>query len=105
MSAYYCGSYLTGDVFDSNFSGYVATDTNLEGHSKLPQVYDTPTTLSVNGVIEGWMAALQYMREGGRWMLYVPYQSGYGAKPDATRITVPGYSTLIYDVILSEIVD
>ncbi|MBQ9499406.1 MAG: FKBP-type peptidyl-prolyl cis-trans isomerase [Bacteroidales bacterium] len=114
VSAYYCGSYLTGDVFDSNFSGYVATDTNLEGHSKLPQVYDTPSTFTIkptvtstgtSGLVEGWIAALQYMREGERWMLYVPYQSGYGAKPDATRITVPGYSTLIFDIILSEIVD
>jgi len=103
VSAYYRGSYLTGDEFDGNFSGYVATDTNLEGHSKLPQVYDTPTTLSVNGVIEGWMAALQYMREGERWILYVPYQSGYGAKPTTTSIM--GYSTLYFDVILSEIVD
>ena len=50
------------------------------------------------------MAALQYMREGERWMLYVPYQSGYGAKP-ATGITVPGYSTLIFDIILDEIVE
>lgn len=104
VSAYYCGSYLTGDVFDSNFSGYVATDTDFDGNVKLPEVYDTPTTFSVNGVIEGWIAALQYMREGERWMLYVPYQSGYGAKP-ATGITVPGYSTLIFDVILSEIVE
>lgn len=104
VSAFYCGSYLTGDIFDSNFSGYVATDVNMDGEKKLPEVYDTATTLPVSSWIEGWVAALQYMREGERWMLYVPYQSGYGAKPPST-VTVLGYSTLVFDVILSEIGD
>ena len=104
VSVFYCGSYLTGDVFDSNFAGYVATDAVLDGEAKLPEVYDTPTALPVSSWIDGWVSALQYMRRGERWMFYVPYQSGYGAKP-ASGVNVLGYSTLMFDVILSEIAD
>jgi len=108
ISAFYCGSYITGNVFDSNFDGYVATDVDMKGNLFLPAVYDTPTTFEMQnssyGLIEGWIAALQFMREGERWVLYVPYQSGYG-KNGSSDGSVIGYSMLVFDIILDEILD
>lgn len=101
FSVFYRGSYITGDEFDGNFEGYVATDTNLDGMEKLPAVYDTPYTFQVGSMIDGWITALQYMREGERWVLYVPYQSAYGASSSS----VVGYSALFFDIILDEILD
>jgi len=102
VSVFYCGSYITGTVFDSNFDGYVATSTGtLYPDEQLPAVYDSPLTGKVSGYIPGWITALQYMREGERWMLYVPYQSAYGSSSSS----VMAYSALVFDVILNEIVD
>lgn len=101
VSAFYRGSYMTGRVFDGNFEGYVATDGHYYGDEKLPQVYDTPATFQVSGLVVGWITALQYMREGERWILYVPYQSGYGT---TTTGGVLGYSTLFFDLILNNVV-
>ncbi|MBQ9885182.1 MAG: FKBP-type peptidyl-prolyl cis-trans isomerase [Bacteroidaceae bacterium] len=108
VSAFYRGSYILGTEFDGNFEGYVATDTDFDGTKKLPAVYDTPTTFpiqstSTQGLIPGWIAALQYMREGERWLLYVPCRSGYGVK--STSSTILDNSTLFFDIILDEIVD
>ena len=109
ISAYYRGSYIEGTEFDGNFEGYVATDTDYDGTKKLPAVYDTPATFTIVStadmwLINGWIAALQYMREGERWLLFVPYQSGYGAKPGSTT-TVLHHSTLFFDIILDDILD
>ena len=110
ISAYYRGSYIEGTEFDGNFEGYVATDTDYDGTKKLPAVYDTPATFTIvstadKWLINGWIAALQYMREGERWVIFVPYQSGYGAKPDPLKTTVLHHSTLFFDIILDDILD
>jgi FKBP-type peptidyl-prolyl cis-trans isomerase FklB len=46
---------------------------------------------------------LQLMRMGERWMLYIPYQSGYGINdytaPYSTN-TIPGGSLLTFDLQL-----
>ena len=38
------------------------------------------------------------MRAGDRWMIYIPYQLGYGAK---NNNKIPAYSTLVFDVTLA----
>lgn len=46
-------------------------------------VFDSSTqnvTLAVNAVIPGWTEALQLMKEGSKWIVYVPPQLGYGEK-------------------------
>jgi len=98
VTVYYCGSYLNGYVFDGNFDGYVATDTGtLYADEKLPSVSNTTMTGMTNTFVSGWITALQYMRVGERWMIYVPYGSGYGSSDKQ----VLGYSTLVFDIILT----
>ena len=77
-----------GLTFDQSFQGGLDTDVN------------TAVEFSVNGVIAGWTTALMEMKEGDRWQLYIPSDLGYGTSGNSS---IPGYSTLIFDVNLMKI--
>jgi FKBP-type peptidyl-prolyl cis-trans isomerase FklB len=57
-----------------------------------------PITYRVNGLIKGWMEALQLMPVGSKWELYVPYDLAYGETGMGNSIQ-PG-STLIFELEL-----
>lgn len=81
VETHYYGTLITGDTFQGTFEGYGATDRGvLDPETKAPTAFDSPTAYSVSGAYwgTGWVSALQYMHVGERWMLYIPYQSGYG---------------------------
>jgi FKBP-type peptidyl-prolyl cis-trans isomerase FklB len=61
-----------------------------------------PAVFPVNGVIQGWVEALQLMPVGSKWRLYVPPELGYGQQGAGGAIG-PN-STLVFDVELLEIV-
>jgi FKBP-type peptidyl-prolyl cis-trans isomerase FklB len=120
VSTYYYGTLIDGSSFDGNFNGYSATDRGTLSPTdadKAPTAYDTPTTFTVGGVISGWKAALQLMRTGERWMLYIPYQCAYGSQDQTnpiynssgqqtgTTLSVPAYSVLAFDVVLDSLPD
>ena len=103
VSAYYYGTLITGASFDGNFEGYSAIDQQeLNATDKVPTDFDSPTTFSISRVVAGWTAALQLMHTGERWMLYVPYQSGYGTSDHGS---ISAYSTLVFDLQLEEVVE
>lgn len=60
VAVHYRGTLLNGQEFDSSHK------------SKQPAAF------AVNGVIPGWTEALQLMKPGAKWMIYVPPQLGYG---------------------------
>jgi FKBP-type peptidyl-prolyl cis-trans isomerase len=62
-----------------------------------------PVVFPLNGVIKGWTEGVQLMPVGSRYKLYVPYQLGYGEQ--GAGESIPGGSTLIFDVELLEIVN
>ena len=72
-------------VFDQSFRG------------ELDPEIAVPVGFALDGVIAGWTTALQEMREGDRWEVYIPYTLGYGASGDSS---IPAYSTLIFDMQL-----
>lgn len=108
VSVFYYGTFITGEDFDGNFDGYGATDREiplpLSDSSKWPTAFNSPSELTVSGLIPGWTWALQYMQVGERWMLYIPWQSGYGSSGNSSG-TIPGYSSLTFDVYLEGIVE
>ena len=60
-----------------------------------------PAVFGVNQVIQGWVEALQLMREGDKWKLFIPYQLGYGEQGAGNAI--PPYSTLVFEVELLKV--
>lgn len=105
-SAYthYFGTLITGDRFDGTFTGYSATDQKIPNPPKKePTPFDAPVMFTVNssGLTTGWRQFLQYMYTGERWMVYIPWESAYGTSDAGS---VPGYSVLTFDVIMTEVV-
>ena len=59
--------------------------------------YDDSWKIEINEFVE----ALQLMKEGGKWELYIPANLAYGARPQRT---IPANSALIFEIELIEIV-
>jgi len=80
VTTHYNGTLIDGTVFDSSYSR------------------NEPATFPVNGVIAGWTEALQLMKEGAKWRLFIPSNLAYGSQGAGDAIG-PN-STLIFDVEL-----
>ncbi len=80
VTVHYRGRLLDGTEFDSSYKR------------------DKPATFQVGGVIPGWTEALQLMREGAKWQLFVPAKLAYGER-GAGQMIGPN-ATLIFDVEL-----
>lgn len=84
VKCHYHGTLIDGTVFDSSIDR------------------GQPIDFPVNGVIKGWVEALQLMPVGSKWKLFIPSDLAYGDNQAGPKIK-PG-STLIFDVELLEIV-
>jgi FKBP-type peptidyl-prolyl cis-trans isomerase len=82
VKVYYTGRLINGVVFDGTSPGL-------------------PASLKLNSVIQGWVEALQLMREGDRWQLVIPSNLGYGARNMGDG-AIPPYQTLVFDIKLIE---
>ena len=58
--------------------------------------------MNVYEQIEGFRTALQYMKEGDIWEVWIPWKLGYDA---VGRGPIKGYSTLVFEIELVEIVE
>lgn len=76
----YRGTLLDGTEFDSSYKR------------------NQPATFAVNGVIRGWTEALQMMKTGSKWQLFVPAKLAYGEMGAGSHI--PPNAMLIFDVDL-----
>ncbi|AHM60295.1 peptidyl-prolyl isomerase [Flammeovirgaceae bacterium 311] len=83
VKVHYTGMLTDGTVFDSSVER------------------GEPITFGVNQVIPGWTEALQLMKEGDKWTIYIPYELAYGERGAGRDI--PPYSTLVFDVELLKI--
>ncbi|MBD3322857.1 MAG: hypothetical protein GF350_17290 [Chitinivibrionales bacterium] len=83
VKVHYKGSLLDGKVFDSSY--------------KRRQ----PAVFQVDGVIKGWSEALQLMKEGAMYKLWVPSELAYGERGAGSQI---GPNTmLVFEVELLKI--
>ncbi|WP_439883173.1 FKBP-type peptidyl-prolyl cis-trans isomerase [Pontibacter sp. MBLB2868] len=80
VTVHYKGTLIDGTTFDSSYER------------------GEPATFPVNGVIAGWTEALQMMKEGAKWRLYIPSNLAYGAQ-GAGDVIGPN-SALLFDVEL-----
>jgi len=56
-----------------------------------------PAVFPLNSVIPGWKEALQLMKVGAKWQLFVPSSLAYGEKG---FVNIPPYSCLIFELEL-----
>ncbi len=83
VTVHYTGTLIDGTVFDSSVER------------------GEPASFPVNGVIPGWIEALQMMPVGSKWKLYIPAELAYGER-GAGRQIGPN-ETLIFEVELLSI--
>lgn len=80
---HYHGTLIDGTVFDSSVDR------------------GEPATFAVNRVIAGWTEALQLMKPGAKWKLYVPSDLAYGSQ-QRSEVIKPN-STLVFEVELLDV--
>lgn len=85
------------DRVKTNYRGTLTDGTEFDSSYKRNQ----PAEFAVKGVIKGWTEALQLMKEGAKWELYVPAELAYGERG---RPGIPPNSVLIFEIELLEIV-
>lgn len=83
VEVHYTGKLIDGTVFDSSVERGV------------------PATFGVTQVIPGWVEALQLMKEGAKWRLFIPSNLAYG--PQGAGPIIGPNSTLIFDVELLKV--
>lgn len=90
------GEGKTPSATDSVTVNYKGT---LIDGTQFDSTYDRgkPSTFKVNKVIKGWSEALQLMKEGAKWELYIPPELAYGKHG---RKPIRPNSALIFEVEL-----
>jgi len=84
VTVHYTGSTIDGTVFESTLD---------KGE---------PATFGVSQVIKGWTEALQLMKPGSKWKLFIPQEMAYGTYPRAGGPIKP-YEALVFEVELISI--
>ncbi|MDR2791938.1 MAG: FKBP-type peptidyl-prolyl cis-trans isomerase [Tannerellaceae bacterium] len=87
VKVYYSGRLIDGTVFDS-----------------AEEPYKAAATFTVSSLIAGWTIALQHMKVGDRWEIWIPYMLAYGTAGTSNG-TIPPYSTLVFEVKLVGIIE
>ena len=80
-----------------NYRGTLIDGTEFDSSYKRGQ----PATFPVNGVIKGWTEALQLMKQGSKYQLFIPSNLAYGER--AMGPDIGANSTLIFEVELQEV--
>ena len=78
----YEGKLLDGQVFDSSYARGM------------------PVVMTLRDLVPGWIEALQLMRPGDEWQLYVPPSLGYGDKGAGP---IPPGAVLVFKIELIDV--
>lgn len=85
VKTHYRGTFIDGKEFDSSY--------------RRNEPAEFPVTERLG--MKGWAEALQLMKEGSKWELYLPANLAYG---EQGRPGIPPNSTLIFEIELLEVV-
>lgn len=79
ITVHYKGTLINGREFDNSWK------------------CGCPEAFRLGELVDGWKIALQQMHIGDRYMIYIPYEYGYGSRKCGE---IPAFSTLIFEVEL-----
>jgi len=82
VKVHYEGKLIDGTIFDSSYER------------------GAPASFPLAGLVPAWVIALQRMKAGDEWMLYVPPALGYGAQDKGP---IPGNSVMIFRIELIDV--
>jgi len=82
------------DTVTVNYRGTLINGTEFDSSQKQGK----PMSFPVNRVIKGWTEALQLMKVGAKWQLFVPSNLAYGER--GGRPPIGPNATLIFDIEL-----
>jgi len=85
VKVHYEGKLINGAVFDSSYER------------------GAPSIFTAGSLVPAWVEALQLMRPGDAWELYVPASLGYGDQGAGDKI--PPGATLIFKMELLDVLD
>src|SRR5438876_10026176 len=85
------------DTVTVNYRGTLINGTEFDSSYKRGQ----PATFPVNGVIKGWTEALQLMKQGSKYQLFIPSNLAYGER--AMGPDIGPNATLIFEVELQDV--
>lgn len=85
VSTHYRGTLIDGTMFDSSYAG------------EAPVAGEEPVSFGVTQVIKGWTEALQLMKVGSKYRLFIPSELAYGEQGPAS---IGPNSVLIFDIEL-----
>lgn len=83
VTVHYIGTTIDGNEFDSSVKR------------------GQPASFGLSQVIRGWTEGLQLMKEGDKFMFYIPQELGYGERGAGGQI--PPFATLIFEVELIKV--
>jgi FKBP-type peptidyl-prolyl cis-trans isomerase FklB len=81
VTVHYRGTLMDGSTFDDSYQR------------------EEPLTIGLERVIKGWTEALQLMKEGDKWQLFVPTELAYREAPPMGA-PIPPNAMLIFEVEL-----
>jgi FKBP-type peptidyl-prolyl cis-trans isomerase FklB len=84
------------ETVTTNYRGALVDGTEFDSSYKRGE----PTTFPVNGVIPGWTEALQLMKTGSKWQLFIPSNLAYGERGAGP---IGPNAVLIFDIELISI--
>ncbi len=79
VEVHYRGTLIDGNEFDSSYKR------------------GQPAAFPLKGVVKGWTEALQLMKEGSKWQLFIPSELAYGERG---RPGIPPNAVLIFELEL-----
>jgi peptidylprolyl isomerase/FKBP-type peptidyl-prolyl cis-trans isomerase FklB len=82
VKVHYEGKLTTGEIFDSSYER------------------GAPAVMELDGLIPAWIEALQLMRPGDEWRLYVPPEQGYG---EEGKGPIPPHAVMIFRIELIDV--
>ena len=82
VTAHYRGTLINGREFDNSWKR------------------SYPEAFRVSDLIEGFQIALTHLHIGDRWLVYIPWEKGYGKRSSGP---IPAFSTLIFEIELISI--